>query len=36
MERMSHVQQECTKAEAENEMLQTYIDGITKNMASKS
>ena len=34
-ERLVSVQRQCASAESENEMLQTYIDGITKNMASK-
>lgn len=34
-ERLASVQRDCKNYENENEMLQTYIDGITKNMASK-
>ncbi|CAO1624251.1 unnamed protein product [Jaminaea pallidilutea] len=29
------VQADCTKAEADNEMLQNYIDSITKSLAAK-
>jgi len=34
-ERLWQVKQECAKSETENEMLQTYIDSITKSMASQ-
>jgi hypothetical protein len=30
------VQADCTKAETDNEMLQTYIDEVTKSLAAKS
>lgn len=34
-ERLATVRRECTQAESENDMLRAYVDGITKNMASK-
>ena len=34
-ERRATVRRECTQAESENDMLRAYVDGITKNMASK-
>lgn len=34
-ERLTNVQRQCASAESENEMLQSYIDGITKNMKTK-
>ncbi|PWZ01382.1 hypothetical protein BCV70DRAFT_73088 [Testicularia cyperi] len=33
--RVSTVQEDCKKAEADNEMLQTYIDTVTKSLAAK-
>lgn len=36
MSRISTVQQDCVKAEADNEMLQMYIDSVTKSLAAKS
>ncbi|PWN33753.1 uncharacterized protein FA14DRAFT_168296 [Meira miltonrushii] len=36
MTRISTVQQDCVKAEADNEMLQMYIDSVTKSLAAKS
>ncbi len=34
--RVGSVREECAKAEADNEMLQTYIDSVTKSLAAKS
>lgn len=34
--RVSSVQADCTKAESDNEMLQAYIDSVTKSLAAKS
>ncbi|PWN92039.1 hypothetical protein FA10DRAFT_284943 [Acaromyces ingoldii] len=34
--RVSSVQADCQKAEADNEMLQMYIDSVTKSLAAKS
>ncbi|PWN96325.1 hypothetical protein FA09DRAFT_331550 [Tilletiopsis washingtonensis] len=34
--RVASVQADCTKAETDNEMLQTYIDEVTKSLAAKS
>lgn len=36
MARVAAVRADCTKAEADNEMLQTYIDSVTKSLAAKS
>ncbi|PWN53982.1 hypothetical protein IE53DRAFT_383509 [Violaceomyces palustris] len=36
LQRVSKVKQECEKAESDNEMLQTYIDSVTKSLAAKS
>lgn len=33
--RVQAVQADCTKAEADNEMLQSYIDSVTKSLAKK-
>ncbi|EPQ32183.1 uncharacterized protein PFL1_00380 [Pseudozyma flocculosa PF-1] len=33
--RVTSVKDDCTKAEADNEMLQTYIDSVTKSLAAK-
>ena len=32
-ERLATVRRECTQAESENDMLHTYVDGITKNLS---
>ncbi|KDN48194.1 hypothetical protein K437DRAFT_267683 [Tilletiaria anomala UBC 951] len=34
--RVTSVKEECSKAEADNEMLQAYIDSVTKSLAAKS
>ncbi|WFD32376.1 hypothetical protein MSPP1_003421 [Malassezia sp. CBS 17886] len=34
-QRLAAVQQECSQAETQNEVLQTYIDSITKSLATK-
>ncbi len=34
--RVSTVKDDCKKAEADNEMLQTYIDSVTKSLAAKA
>lgn len=34
--RVASVQADCTKAEGDNEMLQAYIDSVTKSLAAKS
>jgi predicted GNAT superfamily acetyltransferase len=36
MSRIVSVKQDCQKAEADNEMLQMYIDSVTKSLAAKS
>lgn len=33
--RVNTVKEDCKKAEADNEMLQTYIDSVTKSLAAK-
>ncbi|PWN39744.1 hypothetical protein IE81DRAFT_280399, partial [Ceraceosorus guamensis] len=33
--RVMAVKADCTKAEADNEMLQTYIDSVTKSLAAR-
>ncbi|SAM60447.1 uncharacterized protein UBRO_00970 [Ustilago bromivora] len=33
--RVNAVKEDCKKAEADNEMLQTYIDSVTKSLAAK-
>ncbi|KAJ1030078.1 hypothetical protein NDA16_000991 [Ustilago loliicola] len=33
--RVIAVKDDCKKAEADNEMLQTYIDSVTKSLAAK-
>ena len=33
--RVNTVKDDCKKAEADNEMLQTYIDSVTKSLAAK-
>ena len=35
-QRVSTVQEDCAKSESENEVLQAYLDSITKNLALKS
>ena len=35
LSRVTSVKEDCTKAEADNEMLQTYIDSVTKSLAAK-
>lgn len=34
-QRLNQVQAECIKSETNNEMLQSYIDSITKKLATK-
>lgn len=36
MSRITAVKQDCAKAEADNDMLQMYIDSVTKSLAAKS
>lgn len=33
--RVQTVQADCAKAEADNEMLQAYIDSVTRSLAAK-
>lgn len=33
--RVQSVKADCTKAEADNEMLQAYIDSVTRSLAAK-
>ncbi|PWN25612.1 hypothetical protein BDZ90DRAFT_223191 [Jaminaea rosea] len=33
--RVQGVQADCTKAEADNEMLQSYVESVTKSLAAK-
>lgn len=33
--RVQAVKDDCAKAEADNEMLQTYIDSVTKSLAAR-
>ena len=34
--RVTSVKADCAKAEADNETLQAYIDGVTKSLAAKT
>jgi len=36
LSRVSTVKEDCKKAEVDNEMLQTYIDSVTKSLAARS
>ncbi|CAO1635565.1 unnamed protein product [Parajaminaea phylloscopi] len=33
--RVQSVEDDCTKADADNEVLQSYIDSVTKSLAAK-
>ncbi|KAE8210725.1 hypothetical protein CF319_g6673 [Tilletia indica] len=34
--RVTSVKEDCTKAESENETLQTYVESVTKSLATSS